>query len=362
MAKHVGEKLTADTASVDILASPDAYRSLPRLITAAGDSTQLDLHLDRAEHYEGIDPVRASGVHAWITIERGCDKFCTFCVVPYVRGRERGVPPGEVVRQVEEHAQGGGCEVTLLGQTVNAYRHGEVGFAELLERVAQVPGIRRVRFTSPHPSEFSPQALEVMAAHPNIMKHVHLPVQSGSDRVLARMGRDYTRAAYLDLVARMRQLMPAITFTTDFIVGFPGETEAEFVDTLTLAHEVQFESAFMFKYSEREGTVAHREIPETVSDEEKGGRLVRLIEEVEAMAAQRNRAWEGRTVEVLVEGVSRRDSSRLYGKTEQGKTTVFPAAGQRPGDLVRVEVERSTSHTLHGELVAGGGHEERREG
>jgi tRNA-2-methylthio-N6-dimethylallyladenosine synthase len=354
MAKHVGEKLTGESAAVDILASPDAYRSLPRLIAAAGDSTQLDLHLDRGEHYENIDPVRASGVHAWITIMRGCDKFCSFCIVPYVRGRERAVPPDEVARQVEEHAGGGGREVTLLGQTVNAYRHGRVGFAELLTRVAAVPGIQRVRFTSPHPSDFTPETLVVMAAHPAIMKHVHVPVQSGADRVLERMGRDYTRRSYLDLVARMRAMMPSITFTTDLIVGFPGETRADYQETLSLVREVEYESAFMFKYSARPGTIAYREIPDTVSEEEKGERLERLIGEVEAIAARRNRAWEGRTVEVLVEGTSRRDRSRLYGKTEHGKTVVFPAGGRRAGEMVEVRVLRSTSHTLHGELATAG--------
>ncbi len=358
MAKHVGEELTGDSAAVDVLASPDAYRSLPRLIAAAGDeqlgSAQSDLHLNRDEHYEGIDPVRGGGVNAWITIERGCDKFCTFCIVPYVRGRERGVPPAEVLRQVEEHARQGGREVTLLGQTVNAYRCGGVGFGDLLAQVASVPGIRRVRFTSPHPADFDERTLAVMAAHPAIMKHVHLPVQSGSDRVLTHMRRDYTRASFLDLVARMRAAMPEITFTTDVIVGFPGENAADFAATLDLLRTVRFESAFMFKYSAREGTIAAREIPETVSEEEKGHRLRQVIALVESIAAEQNGAWEGRRIEVLVEGVSRRDPSRLYGKCEHGKTVVFPARGESPGDLVQVLVKSSTSHTLHGDVVGGG--------
>ncbi len=357
MAKHVGERLSGASAAVDILASPDAYRSLPRLIAAAGDSTQLDLHLDRGEHYEGIDPVRSAGIHAWVTIMRGCDKFCTFCVVPYVRGRERSVPPDEVVRQVEEHARTGGLEVTLLGQTVNAYRWGTVSFGELLERVASVSGIRRVRFTSPHPADFDAETIEIMASHPAIMKHVHLPVQSGSDSVLARMRRGYTRADYLELVARMRRAMPSITFTTDIIVGFPGETDEDFEETLTLIREVGYESAFMFKYSEREGTIAEREIPETVSEEEKGRRLTRLVDLVERQGAERNRAWEGRVVEVLVEGRSRRDPDRLFGKSGQLKTVVFPASAAGvagtagAGDFVSVLVRGSTSHTLHGEAV-----------
>ncbi len=358
MAKHVGEELTGDTAAVDVIASPDAYRSLPRLIAAAGDGARLghphrDLHLDRGEHYEGVDPVRAGSVHAWITIERGCDKFCTFCIVPYVRGRERAVPPAEVIRQVAEHARAGGREVTLLGQTVNAYRHGDTGFGDLLAQVASVDGIQRVRFTSPHPAEFDDRTIAVMAEHPAVMKHVHLPVQSGSDRVLAAMRRDYTRASFLDLVSRMRAAMPSITLTTDIIVGFPGETHDDFADTISLLREVRFESAFMFKYSEREGTHAAREQPETVSEGEKGERLTEVIALVESIAAEQNRLWEGRTVEVLVEGVSRRDPSRLYGKCEHGKTVVFPAAGVGPGGLVRVLVHSSTSHTLHGDVMEG---------
>jgi tRNA-2-methylthio-N6-dimethylallyladenosine synthase len=352
MAKHVGEALTADTAAVDVLASPDAYRGLPALIAAAGDTTQLDLHLDKNEDYAGIDPVRTNGINAWITIERGCDKFCTFCVVPYVRGRERGVPAAEVVRQATEHALAGGREVTLLGQTVNAYRHDGVSFAGLLEQVAAVPRIQRIRFTSPHPSEFDAETLRVMAAHPNLMQHVHLPVQSGSDRILAMMRRDYTVADYRALVARMRAAMPEITLTTDIIVGFPGEEESDFQATLALVREIGYESAFMFKYSERQGTIAHREIPETVSERAKGERLTRLIELVESISAVRNRAWEGRHVEVLVEGASRRDPSRLYGRTEHGKTVVFAAAGAEPGEVVTVAVQSSTSHTLLGELVA----------
>ena len=359
MAKHVGKELSADAMAVDVLASPDAYRSLPRLIAAAAaenalGGTQRDLHLDRGEHYEGVDPVRAGGANAWITIERGCDKFCTFCVVPYVRGRERGVPPGEVIRQVEEHARRGGREVTLLGQTVNAYRYGDIGFGDLLARVARVDGIRRVRFTSPHPAEFDAHTLAAMAAHPAIMKHVHLPVQSGSDRVLAAMRREYTRTSFLDLVAHMRALMPGITFTTDVIVGFPGETDDDFAATISLLREVRFESAFMFKYSERAGTVAARELPETVSEEEKGRRLTQVIDLVEGIAAERNRAWEGRTAEVLVEGGSRRDPSRLVGRTEHGKAVVFAAAGARAGDFVSVRILSSTSHTLHGEIMERG--------
>jgi tRNA-2-methylthio-N6-dimethylallyladenosine synthase len=262
------------------------------------------------------------------------------------------VPAAEVVRQATEHARAGGREVTLLGQTVNAYRHDGVTFAGLLEQVARVPGIQRIRFTSPHPSEFDTETLRVMAAHPNIMQHVHLPVQSGSDRILSVMRRDYTVADYRALVARMRAAMPEITLTTDIIVGFPGEEESDFQATLALVREIGYESAFMFKYSERAGTIAHREIPETVSDRVKGERLTRLIELVESISAVRNRGWEGRHVEVLVEGSSRRDPGRLYGRTEHGKTVVFPAARAEPGELVTVAVQSSTSHTLLGELVA----------
>ncbi len=346
MAKHVGDRLAAEATAVDLLASPDAYRSLPRLIAAARDACQLDLHLDRGEHYLGIDPVRSPGVGGWVTIMRGCDKFCSFCIVPYVRGRERGVPATEVVRQVEELARVGYREVTLLGQTVNSYRHDTVTFAELLERVANVDGIRRIRFTSPHPNDFDRRTLEVMAAHDNIMEHLHLPVQSGADRVLAAMQRDYTAGDFLRLVDEMRTAMPEITLTTDLMVGFPGETEAEFAATLELVRTVQFESAFMFAYSERPGTGAARELPDTLSQAEKVERLQQLVDLQESIAAVRNRAWVGRQVEVLVEGPSRRDPGRWYGKTEQAKTVIFPAGDARAGELVQLRIDDSTSHTL----------------
>ncbi|MGD8395668.1 MAG: tRNA (N6-isopentenyl adenosine(37)-C2)-methylthiotransferase MiaB [Candidatus Eiseniibacteriota bacterium] len=346
MAKHVGERLTAATAAVDVLAGPDAYRRLPALIAAVTGGTQLALGMDRGEDYLGIDPLRDGGVSGWVTIMRGCDRFCSFCVVPYVRGRERSVPAGEVLRQVRDLARSGYREVTLLGQTVNAYRHDGVTFADLLDRVSRVERLARIRFTSPHPADFDDACLEVLASRPNVMRHIHLPVQSGADRVLARMRRDYTRAEFLALVDRMRAAVPGITFTTDLIAGFPGETRQEFEATLDLVRQVEFESAFMFLYSERQGTTAARDHADDVPHAEKVARLQELIELQEAISARRNRLWVGRTVEVLVEGPSRRDASRLHGRTEQAKSVILPAGRAAAGDLVPVHIAASTSHTL----------------
>jgi tRNA-2-methylthio-N6-dimethylallyladenosine synthase len=241
---------------------------------------------------------------------------------------------------------GGYKEVTLLGQTVNAYRHQGVGFAELLERVAAVDGMRRIRFTSPHPNDFDDRTLEVMAAHANIMEHVHLPVQSGADRILHTMRREHTRGEFIELVGALRRAMPAITLTTDVIVGFPGETRAEFEATLDLVREVQFESAFMFMYSQRSGTTAARDLDDDIPRDAKSARLRELIDLQESISAARNRSWEGRETVVLVEGESRKDPERLFGKNEHMKTVIVPAGTAVAGDLVRVEVEGSTSHTL----------------
>ncbi len=356
MAKHVGERLTAQSACVDLMVGPDGYRDLPALIAAAQDGTQLRLGMNRAEHYLGVDPARQAGPSGWVTIMRGCDKFCTFCIVPFVRGRERSVPAGEVVRHVEEMAADGFKEVTLLGQTVNAYHAGDVGFGALLKRVARVPGIRRLRFTSPHPSDFDAETIDVIASHPNIMEHIHLPVQSGADRVLKAMRRDYTVADYRRLVERLRAAMPAVTLTTDIIVGFPGETDLEFEATLQLVREVGYESAFTFLYSERDGTPAARSLPDSIPRQEKVARLNNLINLQEGISAERNRAWEGRRVEVLAHGPSRKDPEDWYGRTEQLKTVIFPPPpAMVVGDCVEVVVERSTSHTLFGSCAASPG-------
>ena len=351
MAQHVRDRLLAKIPFVDFIIGPDAYRRLPEVLGAAVDDPLVDVRLDRAETYADITPAREGGVRGWVTVMRGCDKFCTFCVVPYVRGRERSLPATAVLAQVRALAQAGYREVVYLGQTVNAYRDGDVDFAELLRRTDAIPGIERIRFTSPHPSDMTAPVIDAMATCAKVCPQLHLPMQSGSDRVLARMERGYTVAEYLALIERLRHAIPHIALSTDVIVGFPGEEETDFQATCSVMRAVIFDSAFMFKYSARNGTKAAK-WPETVTAEEKGRRLQAVIALQEECSAQINRALIGSTTDVLIEGPARRREGWHAGKSAQFKTVVLPADGTRPGDLVRVRIHDATAHTLIGEADA----------
>ena len=347
MAQHLRDKLMAQAPFLDFVIGPDAYRRLPEVLGAPGGDPLVDVRLDRDETYADIAPDRAAGVRAWVTIMRGCNKFCTFCIVPYVRGRERSLPADAILAQVRQLAADGYREVVYLGQTVNAYRDGDTDFAALLRQTNAIDGVERIRFTSPHPSDMTERVIEAMATSDKVCPQLHLPVQSGSDRVLDRMERGYTAGDYLTLVERLRAAMPDIALTTDIIVGFPGEHEVDFEATLGLMRTVRYDSAFMFQYSARAGTKAFK-WPETVSDAEKSRRLQAVIALQEAQSATINCTLVGRTTEVLVEGPARRRVGWLAGKTPQFKTAVFPGTGARPGDLVRVRITDSTAHTLLG--------------
>ena len=351
MAKHVSESLMKDAPYVDLVVGPDSYRKLPDLIAEARGDAALDVRLDRGEFYAGVDPIRKAGSNAYITIMRGCDKFCTFCIVPYVRGRERSVPAREIVRQARAAADAGFREVTLLGQTVNSYRDGACDFADLLARVACVDGIYRIRFTSPHPSDFSEKVIETMAREKKICRFIHLPVQSGSNRVLKAMQRSYTVDDYLGLVDDLRAAMPDLCLSTDIIAGFPGETQSDFEATLSLMAQVRYDSAFMFKYSARKGTVAFREMPDTVSEEEKGRRLEAVIAQQNCISEKINATYVGRTLEVLVQGDARKGEGLAAGKSDGFKTVVFPREGVADHALVQVEITRTTLRTLFGRGV-----------
>jgi len=345
MAQHLRDRLREQAPHVDVLVGPDGYRHLPTLLADDGDP-HLGLRLDPDETYADLPVAREAGVRAWITIMRGCDRFCTFCIVPFVRGRERSLPGPTIVEQTRAAAEAGASEVVLLGQTVNAYRHDDWGFARLLREVAAVPGIARVRFTSPHPAEMSEAVIDAMAEVPAVVPQLHLPVQSGSDRILARMARDYTLAGYEALVARLRDRVPDLALSTDVIVGFPGETADDYEATVSLLGRVRYDSAFLFKYSARSGTRAEK-WDDDVPEAEKGARLTRLIEMQERISAETNSALVGTEVEVLVEGPARRQAGWMAGKTPQMKTTVFPGEAA-VGELVRVRVEASSAHTLRG--------------
>jgi tRNA-2-methylthio-N6-dimethylallyladenosine synthase len=346
MPKHMGEDLMRKAPYVDLLVGPDSYRRLPALLRAAIGERMLDLRRDKSETYAGLGRVRAGGTGAWVTVMRGCDKFCTFCVVPYVRGRERSVPPDEIVAQVEEAAGEGHKEITLLGQTVNSYRFNGEDFADLLVKVSRVAGVERVRFTSPHPVDFTQKLIDNMASVEQVCPHVHLPVQSGSDKILEAMRREYTSAQYVDLVGRLRESVPGISITTDILVGFPGESEEDYEATRALMESVRFDSAFTFRYSPREGTYAYKKMDDDVSEKEKGRRLTEVIDLQEKISREINRALIGADVEVLVEGQSKRRSGQLFGRTANFKTAVFPDTGAGVGSLETVTVVDATSHTL----------------
>jgi len=347
MAQHVRDTLMARLPFVDFVVGPDAYRRLPEMLGQPSGDPFVDVRLDRAETYSDLVPQREGGVRAWLTIMRGCDKFCSFCIVPYVRGRERSLPADAIIDQVRQLAAEGYREVVYLGQTVNAYHDGAVDFAALLRRTDAVDGIERIRFTSPHPSDMSAAVVDAMAECAKVCPQLHLPVQSGSDRVLAAMERGYTVESYLDLVERLRRTVPGIALTTDIIVGFPGEDEDDFLATCELMRTVRYDNAFMFKYSARSGTKSAK-WAETVSEEEKARRLQTIIALQEEQAAAINRTLIGSTTEVLVEGPARRREGWLVGKTPQFKTAVFPANGIGVGELPRVRITETTAHTLVG--------------
>ncbi|HVA79428.1 MAG TPA: tRNA (N6-isopentenyl adenosine(37)-C2)-methylthiotransferase MiaB [Candidatus Binataceae bacterium] len=352
MAQHNRAALIEKAAYLDLVAGPDSYRRLPELIARAGFDPAVDVRLDRTETYADISPDYPAGVRAYVTIMRGCDKFCAFCVVPYVRGRERSIAPADLLREIRGLADRGVREIVMLGQTVNAYRSGDTGFGALLKMAARIDGIERIRFTSPHPADMSDAVIDAMASEPKVMHHLHLPVQSGSDRVLAAMERGYTVAQYLALVERVRAAIPSVALTTDIIVGFHGEEDRDFEATLALMRAVSYDQAFSFKYSARENTRAYR-LGDTVGKKEKSRRIAAVIALQEAMSLERNRATLGRIYPVLIEGPARRGIGLLAGKTPQFKTAIFPRADSVAiGDTVPVRIESATGHTLTGSIAA----------
>ncbi|HEY2956312.1 MAG TPA: tRNA (N6-isopentenyl adenosine(37)-C2)-methylthiotransferase MiaB [Candidatus Eisenbacteria bacterium] len=351
MAQHLRARLLDRARVLDLVVGPDGYRQLPDLLRRAAGEPVAHVRLDRDETYGDLEPRRGSGVRAWVTVQRGCDKFCAYCVVPYTRGRERSLPLADLVAQVRRAVDQGYREVVFLGQTVNSYHDGERDFADLLRATDQVEGLLRIRFTSPHPSDMSERVIEAIASCARVCPQVHLPLQSGSDRVLAAMERTYTLERYLAIAARLRAAMEDLALSTDIIVGFPGESEEDFERTMTVMHELRFDSAFLFKYSARPDTKAWR-WTETVSEENKGERLERLIALQQAISGEINDRWIGREAEVLVEGPARRNPAQLFGKSAQFKSVVFPDDGTPAGTLRRVRIVGATPLTLFGATAA----------
>ncbi len=355
MAQRLGPRLLDTGRGVDLVVGPDGYRRLGELVEAiqagALERGQALLDLDGGEEYEGVRSVRGGGVSAWITVQRGCDHRCTFCIVPYVRGPEKNRRPGAVLEEARRAVDEGFSEVVLLGQTVNSYRSGEWDFARLLRAVGHVDGIRRVRFTSPHPNDVGEGLLRVMAEEPAVCRQLHLPVQSGSDRVLKRMVRRYSVEAFLEKVRLARSVVPGIALSTDVIVGFPGETEEEFEQTLALMREVRFDDAYLYRYSKREGTPATR-LPSAdfLPDEVAGERLERLIAVHREIQRELNEAEVGSVREVLVEREARSDGD-LLGRTEGNKVVAFPGEPAAIGEYLDVLLTGTTGATFTGRRV-----------
>ncbi len=352
MAQRLGPKLLERIPQVDLVVGPDGYRGLPELIArvrAGGGERAADVEFRGWEHYEDVPPAREASASAFVTVQRGCDYRCTFCIVPMTRGPERSRKLADVVREVERLAGAGTTEVTLLGQTVNSYDDGTHDFADLLRAVGAVSGIRRMRFTSPYPTDFGERVVAAMAETPAVCEHVHLPVQSGSSRVLRRMLRRYDRDRYLAVVAVLRDAMPGIALTTDIIVGFPGESEEDFRETLSLVEAVAFDDAFTFRYSPREGTPATR-LKDVVPDPVAGERLERLVAAVRGIARRKNVALVGSTHEVLVEGWAKR-GDLLQGRTRANKVALFPGPDQWIGSYRMVRFTGTTGSTFAARTV-----------
>ena len=367
MAQRMGETLAEQAPHVDLVMGPDGYRSLPEQLAAIEEGRKIRpsrsakkrgpqlavLDLDLGENYEGLDQRRASRISAWVPVQRGCDHRCTFCIVPYVRGPEKNRKPREVLREIKEIADSGVTEVTLLGQTVNSYEADGQSFPDLLRSVARVPGIRRVRFTSPHPNDVTTDLLNVMAEETAVCEQLHLPLQAGSDRTLRRMLRRYTVEGFLEKVKLARAVIPDIGLSTDVIVAFPGETHEEFQETLEVMRSVRFDDAYTYRYSPREGTPATRfPAADFVPDGEAQERLQRLIEVHRAIQAEINEAEVGRVEEVLVEKEAR-DPGQILGRSRRNKVVAFPASPDLVGTYLEVRLTGTTGATFVGEWEQG---------
>ena len=350
MAERVREELI-EHHHVNLVAGPDSYLSLPELFAAAeiGEKA-INVELSTTETYRDVIPERVCGSHisGFVSIMRGCNNFCHYCIVPYTRGRERSREVDSILNEVKDLQRKGFKEVTLLGQNVNSYQCGEVGFPQLLGIVAEAAPDMRIRFTTSHPKDMSDETLEVIATHENICRHIHLPVQSGSNRILKLMNRKYTREWYLDRVAAIRRILPDCGLTTDIFVGYHSETEEDHQLSLSLMREVGYDSAFMFKYSERPGTYASKHLPDDVPEDTKIRRLNEMIALQNELSAESYKKDIGKTFEVLVEGVSKRSKEQFFGRTQQNKVVVFDRGSHHIGDFVKVKVSESSSATLKG--------------
>jgi tRNA-2-methylthio-N6-dimethylallyladenosine synthase len=353
MAERMQKELLEHPA-VDLVAGPDAYLDLPNLIAQAEQGEKsMNIDLSLTETYKDVLPQRIGGnrISGFVSIMRGCNNFCSYCIVPYTRGRERSRPYNSILNEVQDLYNRGYKEVTLLGQNVNSYNFEGLNFAGLLENLAKaIPGIR-IRFTTSHPKDMSEETIIVISKYPNLCKHIHLPVQSGSSRILKLMNRKYTREWYLERIALIRKHIPDCGISTDMFTGFHSETEEDHQETLSLMREVGYDSAFMFKYSERKGTYASKNLPDDVPEEVKLRRLQEMIDLQMELSLQSNKNDIGKEFEVLVEGYSKRSREQLSGRTSQNKVVLFDNQGQKVGDLVRVKIKDASAITLFGDII-----------
>ena len=357
MAERMGQELI-DTFGVDFVAGPDAYLDIPNLLAQCEQGHKaMNVELSTTETYRQIIPARIGrSISGFVSIMRGCNNFCSYCVVPYTRGRERSRDVESILNEVRDLQAKGYKEVTLLGQNVNSYRYARedgsvIDFADLLEIVADAVPDMRIRFTTSHPKDMSDKTLEAISRHDNLCKFIHLAVQSGSNHILKLMNRKYTREWYLNRIAAIRRILPDAAISTDIFCGFHDETLEDHAQTLSLMREVGFDSAFMFKYSERPGTYAHKHLPDNIPEEEKVRRLNEIIALQTQLSLESNQREIGKTVEVLVEGFSKRSHDDMYGRTGQYKTVVFPRTDQKIGDIVKVQVFEASAATLRGKIV-----------
>ena len=355
MAERVKEDLI-NNYNVDVVVGPDAYLDIPNLMGAVEKGEKaINVELSTTETYKDVLPARTGNpISGFISIMRGCNNFCSYCIVPYTRGRERSRDPESILNELHDLQTKGYKEVTLLGQNVNSFRFEKedsvVDFPALLELLAKEAPQIRIRFATSHPKDMSDKTLEVIAAHSNLCKNIHLPVQSGSNDVLSRMNRKYTREWYLDRIAAIKRILPEASITTDVFCGFPSESEEDHAQTLSLMKEVGFDSAFMFKYSERPGTYAAKYLPDDISEEVKIARLQQIIDLQNTLSAEANQKTIGKTFEILIEGYSKRSRDHFFGRTSQNKVVVFPKEGHRIGEFVNVKITDASSATLQGEL------------
>ncbi|RJP65851.1 MAG: tRNA (N6-isopentenyl adenosine(37)-C2)-methylthiotransferase MiaB [Ignavibacteriales bacterium] len=352
MAERLRKDLIEEKKIVDMVVGPDEYRRLPELLDIAFSGEKgIGVRLSRTETYDDIVPYREDGLQAWISVMRGCDKFCTFCVVPFTRGRERSRSLHSIVDEIKQLSERGFKEVTLLGQNVNSYTDNNFDFADLLEACAKVDSSMRIRFTTSHPQDLSDKLLYTIAGYDNICNYIHLPVQSGSNRILDLMNRTYTIEHYLNLIDKAKKIIPGVSFSTDIISGFPTETEEDHKGTLEVMSKVRYDGAYMFKYSPREGTKAYK-MEDDVPEEVKGRRLSEIIDLQQKISLEINNELIGTEEKILVEGKSKKSDAFLAGRTDSNKVVVFPSEDDiKEGDYIKVKIKRATSGTLFGDVI-----------